>query len=441
MIQTYRLHGPATTRVSLLLFLLWLMLSLAALGFVFILGTNLPFADEWEFVPALLGEEPLGSWLWTQHNEHRLPFPRLVYYGLFQLAHDFRAGMYLQIVALSTLSLVLMRCAAHARGHADWPDAFFPISLLNLGHWENFIMGYQICFVMFTILAMGLVLLALRTTRKNAFRMGILSSTLLLMIAMTGGAGLIMVLPVFTWLAYLVVLVFRQGKPLQALVLLSVAGLSVLYLALYFQGYERPPGHPPPSRDLIAITEAGSVIIGLSLGVGFSGIWWSVFLLTVVLMVATLQLVLRLSTALQPAYLGALAVMAGIWGLALAIGIGRADWGAETLKLWSRYSLLAWPLLGAIYLIWVKAGRSSVPKLLCIVSALAFPTNTVTGLINAATIRTTLAQFESGIGAGLDSAVLTAQYLQGSGQEQRALKGLPLLRAAEVGAFQKGKGP
>ena len=56
---------------------------------------------------------------------------------------------------LSALALGLMRFAARLRGRPDWADVFFPVSLLHLGHWENFILGYQICFALFTVLVTG----------------------------------------------------------------------------------------------------------------------------------------------------------------------------------------------------------------------------------------------------------------------------------------------
>src|SRR5688572_15035986 len=79
--------------------LVWLVMTLAALGYVLAFGHNIPWGDEWEFVPALTGREPAGlPWLWAQHNEHRLPLPRAIYLGLFRLTGDFRAGMVLQVV-------------------------------------------------------------------------------------------------------------------------------------------------------------------------------------------------------------------------------------------------------------------------------------------------------------------------------------------------------
>ena len=68
--------------------------------------------------PRADAHEPLGPWLWAQHNEHRLPLPRLVYYGLFQITHDFRTGSLLQIGCCSATSLALMSLAAHLRGRA-----------------------------------------------------------------------------------------------------------------------------------------------------------------------------------------------------------------------------------------------------------------------------------------------------------------------------------
>src|SRR5438067_12856491 len=121
----------------------WAALTAAALGFVLTFGTNTPYADEWEFVPALTGHERVLPWLWAQHNEHRLPLPRLIYYMLFQIAHDFRAGALLQIALLSGTSLVLMSLAARLRGRPYWTDVFFPVSLVHVGHWENLLIGYN----------------------------------------------------------------------------------------------------------------------------------------------------------------------------------------------------------------------------------------------------------------------------------------------------------
>src|SRR5581483_11647567 len=196
MSQPYSQPGPATRLTRGVLLGTWAVLALADLAFVLTLGTNAPYADEWEFVPALLDREPPLPWLWQLHNEHRLPLPRAVYLGLFRLTHDFRAGMVVQVAVLSGLSLWLMRLAERLRGRPHWADLFFPASLLHVGHWENLLMGYQLCFALFTVLATAVGVVALRATRESAFRSGVAAGVLALLLATTGGSGLVAALPV-----------------------------------------------------------------------------------------------------------------------------------------------------------------------------------------------------------------------------------------------------
>src|SRR5262245_31847805 len=112
----------------------WAILTLANLCFVLGFGHNVPRVDEWEFIPVLTGHEPPGPWLWAQHNEHRLPLPRLIYLALFWLTGDFRSGMIASVLLLSGLSLGLMRYVARVRGWPAWTDLFVPVGLLNGGH-------------------------------------------------------------------------------------------------------------------------------------------------------------------------------------------------------------------------------------------------------------------------------------------------------------------
>ena len=436
MSQTYGPDAPPTTRIRLLLLVVWAALTAVAVGFVVTFAANAPYADEWEFVPALLGEEPVGPWFWKQHNEHRMLLPRLVYYPLFQITHDFRAGMFLQVAMLSALALGLMRLAARLRGRPAWPDAFFPVSLLHLGHWENFIMGYQICFVFFAVLVTGLVVVALRATRETAFCSGARAGALGFVVALTGGSGLVVALPVAAWVAYLAVLVWRDGEKARALALVGLALLPVAYIGVYFVGYERPPGHLPPSRDPVAVGMVAGEVLAMAVGIGVSGIWWAVFAAELALIVATVALLFPPNLKDRTSALGLVAVGVGVCGVALAIGVGRAPMGLGGL--WSRYGLLAWPLLGAVYLVWAKAGRKWVPILLCFAAALAFPTNLGTGMLNGATIRTHYARLNIDSRLGFPAEAIVERNFPDSpnaGQVDRAIHGIPLLRAANVGTF------
>ena len=79
----------------------WAFMLAAALWFVMTCGKNVPFMDDWEIVPALSGAQPItANWLWSQHNEHRIPLPRLLLLGLFSVSgNDFRAGMFFNVFA------------------------------------------------------------------------------------------------------------------------------------------------------------------------------------------------------------------------------------------------------------------------------------------------------------------------------------------------------
>ena len=118
------------------------------------------------------------------------------------------------------------------------------------------------------------------------------------------------------------------------------------------------------------------------------------------------------------------------------------------MGLWARYSLLTWPLLALAYLVWVKLGsaplaarRSSkwVPVIVCVVAALAFPTNTGTGMVVGAKI----AGDYSGIAAQVRAGLTAEQIVRGepfssshqASQADRAARAIPMLRAARIGIF------
>jgi hypothetical protein len=418
-------------------------MTLAALGFVAVFGANAPYADEWEFVPALLGKEPLASWLWTQHNEHRLPLSRAIYYGLFQVTHDFRTGMFLQVAMLSALALGLMRLAARFRGRADWVDAFFPVSLLHLGHWENFVMGYQLCFALFCCLVSCLGVVAITTKRETAFRSGLMAGILLISITLTGGFGLAVIPPVAAWLVYLAVLVWKSGARFRAIILLVLALLPFLYMMFYFNGYERPAHHPPPSRNPVDVGMVAGEVLAMALGIGASGVWWLVVVAELAIGSLTVGLLIQQgrNPTIRPSSAGLIAVAAGVCGLAVAIGAGRGSMASD-MGLCSRYSLLMWPLLGIAFLVWVKAGRKWVPIVFCVAAALAFTSNTITGMQRGAMIRAHYDQIEVDVRTGLSAEQIVHKEFPESvngGQMDRAIQNIPLLQSAGIGVFGTGK--
>src|SRR5262249_24127651 len=66
-------------------------LAAALLFFVYRYGDDVPYFDDWLIVPALTGHESITlRWLWSQHNEHRMPLTKLILLGLSRVsAGDF----------------------------------------------------------------------------------------------------------------------------------------------------------------------------------------------------------------------------------------------------------------------------------------------------------------------------------------------------------------
>ena len=431
MSQTYSPAARATRLTRVVLLGTWAVFTLVALSFVGVFGSNAPYADEWEFVPALLGKEPPLPWLWQQHNEHRMPLPRAIVLAYFKLMHDFRAGMVLQVLMMSGLALWLVRLADTLRGAPHWADAFFPVSLLHVGHWENFLMGYQVCFALVCVLATAVGVVALRTTRENAARSGVVAGVLAWLLCLSNGSGIVVALPVCAWVAYLAVISRRY-----ALIALAVAPL--FYLAAYFSGYHKPEHHAEPGTGGIeGIVRVTGQTLAMAFGIGLSAVWPIVWCSMVTVGIWTLRI---LRGADRPAAVGLVAVGGGGTGVAVAGGVGRGGMG-EHMGIWSRYSFLSWPLLGLMYLAWIRWGtvwgRRWVPMALCAASALAFAGNMITGMAVGMQVESTLSrvQLESSGGVPPEDIVRLFKDTTQANQEERAVKAIPMLREAKVGGF------
>jgi len=56
---------------------LWALMVSLVFGCIAVYGRNVPLAEDWNMVPAMVGHEPnLVEWLWAQNNEHRLPLQK-----------------------------------------------------------------------------------------------------------------------------------------------------------------------------------------------------------------------------------------------------------------------------------------------------------------------------------------------------------------------------
>ncbi len=432
----FYISPPGATRwTTRFVGIIWAAMTLSALGFVLHFGRNAPWADEWETLPGLLNRTPLLSWLWVQHNEHRLPLPRLIFWILFQLTHDFRSGMVLQVLLLSAAAIGFVCLARRIRGRSHIADAFFPIAILHWGHVENFVMGYQICFALTACGVFGLLAIIATTTEGNRVRSGYMAGGVLLLLATTGGSGLAFVPPVCAWLLYI-------GYRERAWGLFVIAAIAMAYIGFYLSGYARPPTHPSPNWS--QPERAGVVaaqVLGMSVGTPAMSNWPIAASYVIGVTAVTLFLLTRTAATNRCRALGLLMLLTGAVGLAIAIGIGRSGFHSDTMGLWSRYSLLTVPVLAIAYIVCLQTGGKWArfgPMLLVGVAVLSLPQNVQFGYGWASSYAEDMDAMEVDVRSDLtaNEVIRRNRYLSQLDRDEQIRVGILLLQNAGISYFR-----
>src|SRR5262245_3824925 len=84
---------------ELCVWLAWIVCAVVLVVWTMRFASKLPFQDDMLMAPFVDPARPL-TWdmLWAQHNEHRIPLPKLVYVALVGGFHDLRAGVWFTVV-------------------------------------------------------------------------------------------------------------------------------------------------------------------------------------------------------------------------------------------------------------------------------------------------------------------------------------------------------
>lgn len=226
-----------------------------ALYMVVICYSSLPWSDGWtQIFSAAQGRNPFSlSWLWQQHNEHRLLIPKL-FLGLdLRLFH---ATQKLLLAAIFTTQLLLlcllgwsMRALGGWRG-ALWRTAtgLAAFCLFSPTQWENLTWGFQLCFVLpglfATLSFVGLLLYWVRWRQSQPsggwkFVLLSLGAALAGMCSLANGLLLAPLLAVAAlWLR------------LRRWVAVAFATTAIVTTALYFHDYSQPSQNSNPLTSL-----------------------------------------------------------------------------------------------------------------------------------------------------------------------------------------------
>ncbi len=341
----------------------WAAMVFVALFCVARYGRNVPLAEDWTMVPALTGHEPRPlEWLWSQNNEHRVPLPRILYLGLLKLTGgDFRAGMVANVLCIAGLAAAAIAVARKLRGsRTAYTDAFFPLVLLHLGHWENLLWSWQLQFVTSVALSGGLLLLIVAHRAPMGTKAAVLAGTALVLLPLAGGNGLVFVpvlAPLLVWYGW------RQWRHSvtawarrAAVCLVTFPVLAVAVTGLYFVSYESPTWYPPSELN-VAMAKTSLKFVAMAVGPGAARSW-PVAALVVTALLASAVVLLAVAARSRPEdrgkVFGLLLVLAGIAGLAFGVGRGRAALPDQSTP--ARYALLAAPALIVTYFAWELYG-------------------------------------------------------------------------------------
>jgi hypothetical protein len=419
--------GDAATRstrrvppATLVVWLVWTVTLASILVSIARDGRNIPFEEDWLMVAPMTGREPdLPRWLWSQNSEHRLPLPRLVNLTLLRATGDFRSTMVFDTIAFAAVAAAMILLARTLRGgRTSVADAFFPLLLLQLGNWDNLVWGWQIQFVLPTVLACTLLLVIVAGPTVSGRWARWAGALAILGLPLSGANGLVFTPTLGLWLAYAAWARRRQAPPggggdswLPA----GAALLAMLLCAVYFIGYQSSPWNAPSPGPGATLETAGK-FLALSLGPAAAKRWLICGTAAVAIFATSLALLLAaLPTSREERIrlLGLLAFFAATAVLTLAVGWGRAGRAAETGQMPTRYVLLAAPGLCAAYFTallyargrwrWCTGGLAALMMLL-------FPFNTRAGLERRTWFGQGFAAFEHDLKGGASATVLARRH-------------------------------
>ncbi len=255
------LWSRASVALAYAILLAGLLTTTAAIYMVIASYSSLPSTDGWEQIDiALRGVNPLSpAWLWAQHNEHRMVIPKLF------LAADlllFRARQKLMLTSiLVTQFLLLTLLAWSMRALGGWRGTMWrtgvgiaAFCLFWPTQWENFIIGFSICFVLLeffaTLSLVELVLYWKHSERQPRDRHAWVHLMLSILAAL--GATYSLSNGNLLWPLLVAAALLLRLRLAATLSFLITGAVST---TLYLHNYHRPLGHGNPISSIRAPLE------------------------------------------------------------------------------------------------------------------------------------------------------------------------------------------
>jgi hypothetical protein len=343
-------HGDKLVALVPLAFLSWVVAQYSV---------NVPFLDQWHFVP-LLEKMYQGnltfSDLWAQHNEHRILFPQIVMLVLARLTHwNIRCEMAVNILlALGIFAVFIHQVKITAQklavGRLPWAVPAVSLVVFALSQYENWLWGWQITMFL-NLLAVTSTIVLLANDRFSWHRFAV--ATALGIVANYSFANGALVWPV----GLVLLLVVTAGIPQRKAAIGSWIGVGTLTVAAYYYHYQKPEEHPPlisifkmPLAYAAYVLKYLGGMCAQGLGGDTAGDGIFAFIIGLAVAVATVWAVwtlLRRKIADVRTLLPYFGMILYTVGSALVTGVARVGFGSNQ-ALASRYCTMAVPFWVAL---------------------------------------------------------------------------------------------
>ena len=335
-----RWSGASGRTAAALLEAVLAFLSLAIGTYVFVTTTAMgvrcwsaiPYWDQWDNL-ILSPAKIFSPWLYQQHNEHRILFPRLLFAVdtyVFAATNTFDLFCNIAIpLGLAALIVTAMyRSSTRRVSDTAWIAGFVLTLLFSAMQYENFGWGFQLQFfgVELAMAASFCSLLLWREGWVSLFA-AICCAGIALYTLSGGVLALLLAVPLGVW----------AGRPNREVVVLAIAAVALL--ASYLYGYATPTEHSDPVRTFLqpdvpvfVAAEIGNPLsqliapprnpYRLGLDIGFGAFGFALFLAAGVIL-------LRRGRSAAPIQILLLGIAAFCVGFALLTALGRLKFGAE----------------------------------------------------------------------------------------------------------------
>ena len=414
-IPAFRLSGTVGA------FAIWAAATAATLAFVGRYGFKVPIWDEWHWFRVAAGDAPVTlQWLWSQHNEHRMFLPRLVYVALIRATgFDFQALALFNVFALSALAIALMLTVPARRGRTELADAFFPLILLHWSQAENLIWGFQLNFIISVVLAGTLLAVILRCGDSLHLHTALFFSLCTVALGLCGMYGLVYLPAAACWILFAAVRQWWCHPAGSRWKGLGIAALALAPLALVictFVGLRRPAS--PPNPGVLASVSTSLEFLSGGMGRAAKEFWP---LSGLVALAACAAIAWQCWRALRdrPAErlraAGLVCFLAGTVLLALGIGWGRSCGGpGNGYQL--RYATLAAPLFCLVFAVCsLYTGeplRRRLERIFLVAACVLWAVNAYKGLQYASHMNEGLNKLSRDLRDGVPTDALALRYAE-----------------------------